>query len=797
MDPKQRGNSKEVMTLPYHPMETNDNRPDLKLTEAKYNALINSLPAGVYVCDKDGYITFFNAIAEKLWGYTPEIHESSIKFCACFKVWSLDGKYIPPDETPMAVAISTRQPFRNVEAIVERPDGIKFYASVTIDPLFDEHGAFAGAINIFQDITDRKENEQKLLQSAKAFEQMIDALPATVWITDSKAYCTFLNRRWYEYTGQTKDEALGLGWLTATHPDDRESSANIFLEANKRKEPFTLLYRLRYKDGEYRWNIDAGAPRFDRYGNFEGYIGSVVDVHEERIATEKIKEAQQELQETLQRLRIATESAKVGTWSLNTRTGKLDWSNIHKRLWGYDETRADLTYEDWHSIILPEDKEEAFRKVAIAEITRTQYENFYRIRRANDGVIRWMRSVGQYFYDENGKAITLTGISIDVTDQKTVEERFRSLAETLPQLVWMTDARGKFVYASHKWKEFSMLDPKSEGTWEKIVHRDDYARVMEAWENCLRTGDSFVVEARLLSKNGSYRWHFGKGEALRNDENEITNWIGAYSDIHEQRTYQENLQQLVTERTQELAHVNQQLEQQNVALERSNLDLHQFAHVASHDLKEPLRKIQNFADRIVADRETALSSNSAAHLEKIIKSAGRAAAMIEGILKYSTVDADVSMVDAVDLNEVLKAGLTDLELQLHQKGAYVETGPLPTVQGSPVLLSQLFYNLLNNALKFSKAGTPPRIEISATLHADHVIVMVSDNGIGFDQQDAASIFETFIRLNPKSRYEGTGLGLSLCRKIVERHGGSIWAEGALGKGATFFVKLPLGSPRMS
>lgn len=762
----------------------------LKLTEQQYRILVNSLPAAVYTCDKDGNITFFNSIAERFWGYTPDIHDSSIKFCACFKVWSLDGKLIPPEETPMAISIATGRAFRNAEAIVERPDGSKFYASVNIDPIFDDDGTFAGAVNVFQDISDLKEKEQKLLQSSRAFERMIDNLPAKVWITDKEARCNFLNSQWYAYTGQIREEAQGFGWLQAIHPDDRDHTARIWLEANEHKKGFTQLYRLRTKDGEYRWNVDSGEPLFDQYGKFEGYIGSVIDVHEERTATEKIKEAQQELRETLQKLRIATESADVGTWSLNPATGKLDWSNIHKRLWGYDEGRNDLTYEDWHSIILPEDKAEAFRMVTLAEKEKTQYENLYRIRRVNDGEIRWMRSVGQYFYDEQGKPITLTGISIDVTDQKTVEERFRSLAETLPQLVWMTDAKGNFVYASGKWQNYSMVDPRSEGAWEKVIHPDDNIKVMEAWQRCLSTGEPFVVEARLRDRHGNYRWHFGKADPLRNEENTITNWIGAYSDIHEHRMHQENLQNLVTERTKELAYVNQQLAEKNAALERSNQDLQQFAYVASHDLKEPLRKVRIFADRIGSDQGTVLSENSRTFLDKIVRAATRMTNLIEGVLGYSTFETRISMNQTVDLNEILKAILSDLELPIQQKNAVVKISELPAVRGSQVLLSQMFFNLVNNALKFSRPDCPPLIEVTAQNDSAAVTICVADNGIGFDQRYATNIFDTFTRLNPKDQYEGTGLGLSLCRKIAERHQGKIWAEGTPGKGAKFFVSFP-------
>ncbi|MFN0036333.1 MAG: ATP-binding protein [Saprospiraceae bacterium] len=252
---------------------------------------------------------------------------------------------------------------------------------------------------------------------------------------------------------------------------------------------------------------------------------------------------------------------------------------------------------------------------------------------------------------------------------------------------------------------------------------------------------------------------------------------------------------------QELQQSNQMLANQNVALEKSNRDLEQFAHVASHDLQEPLRKIQTFTNLLQ------LRGGDKAELEKytqkIEESAARMSQLIQSVLNYSRVTQSHALLEQTDLNDVFARIGTDFELLIEEKNAQVEVGPLPTIPGLPLQLSQLFSNLLSNALKFSTTEHP-LIRISALPAsteevAEHplldparqyVHLIFEDNGIGFSQQYSERIFAIFQRLHDKQAYAGTGIGLALCKKIVDNHGGDISAHGELDKGARFDIYLP-------
>lgn len=247
------------------------------------------------------------------------------------------------------------------------------------------------------------------------------------------------------------------------------------------------------------------------------------------------------------------------------------------------------------------------------------------------------------------------------------------------------------------------------------------------------------------------------------------------------------------------------VKQRTEELERSNLDLQQFAHVASHDLKEPLRKIMIFSNQLLESREDHLTQKAKVNAEKINKSAKRLSGMVDGVLNYSIINANDDEMKPIDMNELIKDVLSDLELVIEEKNVDMQVSALPVIMGIPSLIHQLFYNLINNALKFSKENIQPKISVTAgTILTEHLPpgyskngidefhdIHIQDNGIGFNQKYAETLFNLFIRLNSKEKYEGTGLGLTLCKKIADRHHGKIIADGKEGVGASFRVLLPV------
>lgn len=246
-----------------------------------------------------------------------------------------------------------------------------------------------------------------------------------------------------------------------------------------------------------------------------------------------------------------------------------------------------------------------------------------------------------------------------------------------------------------------------------------------------------------------------------------------------------------------------ELEVREAALRRSNQELESFASIASHDLQEPLRKIEAFGDRLRQRYHTVLGEDGQMYVERMQSAVKRMRSLINDLLDYSRITTKAKPFTAVNLNEVLSGVLVDLQMRLESSGGTVEAGPLPTIDADATQMRQLFQNLIANALKFHRPDVPPRITIGAREVAGgreqqpgerRVEIRFADNGIGFEMKYAERIFGIFQRLHTRAEYEGTGIGLATCRKIVERHGGTITARGVPGEGATFIIELPAQQP---
>ncbi|WP_428229558.1 sensor histidine kinase [Flavobacterium sp.] len=360
---------------------------------------------------------------------------------------------------------------------------------------------------------------------------------------------------------------------------------------------------------------------------------------------------------------------------------------------------------------------------------------------------------------------------------------YDSIANNTPDLVYVFDLGYHFTFANQAL--LSMWGKTAEDAIGFGLRENGY----EEWHARMHEQEIDEIVAKKKTIRGTVSFpHAELGSRVYdyilapvfNENGEVEAIAGITRDITESKQTEEKLERLVVERTKEL--------------QRSNEDLQQFAHVASHDLKEPVRKIKTFINRLEEQLKGKLDESSIRFIERIHVATDRMFTMIDGVLAYSTINEGMQKPELVNLNEVIKNIETDLEVALQKTDGKILYKDLPQLEGAPVLLYQLFYNLINNSIKFAKANVPPQISIASEIKendTDFIQIMVTDNGIGFDPDYAGRIFETFTRLNPKDKYEGTGLGLSLCKKIVERHGGSIMAKGIPGEGTTFIITLPL------
>jgi PAS domain S-box-containing protein len=407
-------------------------------------------------------------------------------------------------------------------------------------------------------------------------------------------------------------------------------------------------------------------------------------------------------------------------------------------------------------------------------------------------------------YDESeGILVFANDVTHQVAARKKIEEseqRFRFLANAMPQKVWTANEKGEANYFNQHWIDYTGLtieDLKGWG-WKTIIHPDDWKENQERWQYSIDTGNNFELEHRFLRKDGQYCWHLSRGLPQKNENGMIVMWVGTNTDINDKKIAEQELENKVQERTKELKEANKHLE-------RSNAELEQFAYVTSHDLQEPLRKIQFFNTVLIMRHNENLNEDAKKYIDKVTASAKRMSGLIKDLLEYSRLSKSEMQFEEVDLNKILKNVLTDFELLIAQKKAVIKTDPLPVIDGVSLQMNQLFYNLISNALKFCKKGASSEIIISVTklsqkqklkfseldMQKEYYEIIFRDNGIGFNQEYGQKIFTIFEKLNDRSMFGGYGIGLAICHKIVSNHFGLIKAEGKEMEGATFTIIFPI------
>jgi PAS domain S-box-containing protein len=397
-------------------------------------------------------------------------------------------------------------------------------------------------------------------------------------------------------------------------------------------------------------------------------------------------------------------------------------------------------------------------------------------------------------------------------DELTAQEaKFRFLAESMPQMVWTANPDGAMDYYNQKWLEYTGTTSEwsQEWGWGRVLHPDDQEESIRVWQKSLSTGKPYNVEFRLRrAGDGIYRWHLGRALALKNEQGVIVKWFGTCTDVEDYKSAEaenlhlrEELEDRVVLRTSELESANIQLTEFSRKLEESNRELQDFASVAAHDLQEPLRKVQAFGDRLKAIfLAGGLDPTALDYLDRMLRATSRMHALINDLLSFSRVATKARPFESVDLLRVAREVLSDLEERIDATGAVVQLEGLPVAKADPTQMRQLLQNLIGNSLKFHKPGVVPTVRIwgglinSPQYPEGACQFVVKDNGIGFDEKYLDRIFTVFQRLHTRSEYEGTGVGLAICRKIVHRHGGEITAVSAPGEGAAFHVTLPRRPP---
>ncbi len=352
----------------------------------------------------------------------------------------------------------------------------------------------------------------------------------------------------------------------------------------------------------------------------------------------------------------------------------------------------------------------------------------------------------------------------------------QTMAEAMPEILFTTSPEGEADYFGKRFYDYTGMPAGSANAtgWLAAIHPDDREGTLAEWRDAVGRGTPFEREFRFLRSDGAYRWYRGHAAPMRDATGRLVKWVGVASDIDEHKL----LSQRLAERTD--------------ALSSSNEDLQRFAFAASHDLQEPLRRIASHSHLLADHNEGRLDNDSQACVRNILDGVDRMQTLIHDLLEFARVTNNGLPVEGhTDANAILRLALDHLHLQLTETGAKVTADPLPVVRANDSLLLQVFQNLISNSLKYAERR--PEIHISAHPAGEQYVFSIKDNGIGIAPEHHERIFGLFQRLQGRDQYAGTGIGLAVVKRIVERHGGRIWVDSEVGRGSTFFFTLPVDS----
>lgn len=386
------------------------------------------------------------------------------------------------------------------------------------------------------------------------------------------------------------------------------------------------------------------------------------------------------------------------------------------------------------------------------------------------------------------------GMSVDITEQKRAEAalreseaRFRHLADTAPVFIWMSDTSKLCNYFNKTWLDFTgrTMQQESGNGWTEGVHPDDFERCLNIYSSSFDARQEFKIEYRLRRFDGEHRWILNHGIPRFTPDGEFLGYIGSCIEIHD-RKQAEN----------QIRHLNEELEyrvkKRTEQLQATNKELEAFSYSVSHDLRAPLRHINGFVDLLQKRVGTspALDETSRRYLKTISDTTKEAGKLVDDLLSFSRMGRTEMRLTTLDLNQLLQEVQRDMQQDLEGRKIDWQIDSLPIVQADPTMMRLVLRNLVENAVKYTRPRSQAIIQINSTCTEDETIVCVRDNGVGFDMQYVNKLFGVFQRLHTNEQFEGTGIGLANVQRIIHRHGGKVWAEAELDRGAAFYFSLP-------
>gem|GEM_PF-2760319 len=603
--------------------------------------------------------------------------------------------------------------------------------------------------------------QRRSLPPAERYRSIADASSMIFWSTNGDGSVAFESPSWQAFTGQSPEQYRDGGWLSAIHSDDRERVSSTWQEALSTRGYYQTEYRLRRHDNVFRYVVARAVPVVDRQDEgITEWIGTCADVDEQ-------KRAQALLAGQKQAFELAVNGSELAVvLEVLVRTLEIQSdgrSRVAIRLLEPDGERfqhaagAHLPKDCWSTPIVSSQGK-------VLGMFAVDLDNAREPNASEREVVNLLTHTAALVIEREREAADR---QLAERALRESEEKFRDIADNMSQFAWTADSEGRRFWYNRRWYQYTgaTVEQMMGHGWRSVYHPDHRERVIAHMQRCWKTGENWEDIFPLRGRDGQYRWFLSRAVPVRDASGRILRWFGTNTDITEQRKTEQDLR-------------------------RANRDLEQFAYSASHDLQEPIRNIAIFSQILGKRYGDKLDPEGLRYLKFVTDGAHRMELLVKDLFAYthSTVVSEEPL-GMIDAKAALTKALSNLSEAIRESGAEIVQGLLPVIRMHEIHLQQLFQNLIGNAIKY-RSEALPRIHVSAERLLGCWRFSVADNGIGIDSQYNDLIFGIFKRLHTQDRYPGTGIGLAICQRLVDRYGGQIAVQSEAGKGATFLFTVP-------
>jgi len=638
---------------------------------------------------------------------------------------------------------------------------------------------------LFSDITERRRAVEALKESEQRFRTLANSISQLAWIANADGFITWYNQRWYDYTGTTPEQMEGWGWQSVHDPQVLPEVIAQWSAAIAAGQVFEMDFPLRGADGQFRRFLTRALPLKDAEGKVVQWFGTNTDVDE-------LKRVEESLRDSEARFRALFEQSPVGI--AQGSVADIGFSSVNQRycdILGYPQDElVKLNFKRFtHPDDLPADLANMERMIAGEIRHYTMQKRFLR----KDGEIVWASLTVVPLWAPGEAPDFYMAVVEDITERKHAEEAlresralYRSLVEQMPAGVFRKDAAGRYVFVNASLCQMkAMTAEQFLGNTASELGLTDAGLVANGVAHhtqIMQTGRLIDVEERQIHPDGREFFFRAVKTPVFASGGEIIGSQGILFDVTAQKLAEGEIRRLNAE-------LEQRVIERTAQLQAANKELEAFSYSVSHDLRAPLRAVNGFAGIVLEDFGPQLPEAARRHLERIRNGGQRMGELIDDLLAFSRLSRQLLNRQNVDLSKLVQNALDELKPQREGRELEVRIGNLPPCHADPALLKQVWINLLSNAIKYSRGRQPAVVEAGQVRQNEETVYFVRDNGTGFDMQYAHKLFGVFQRLHRADEFEGTGVGLAIVQRIVHRHGGRVWAEAAVDRGATFYFTL--------